>query len=110
VWDVWDSQSQVGHTKAICNRFTANTWYHVTLSFHRTPKDNFEHYDSVMIVQFNNNGSIANKSKYNWNLAFASTALPAGWGEDLGLQFQMDIASAGASMTEYLDGVTLTAW
>lgn len=111
VWDVWDSNNHKWvHTKASCNHFKANTWYHVTLSFHRTPKDNYEHYDSLMIVQFNNNGSIANKYNYNWNLAFASSALPAGWGEDLGLQFQMDIANTGANMTEYVDGVTLTAW
>jgi hypothetical protein len=111
LWDVWDSSNHKWvHTNTNCSRFKANTWYHITLSFHRTPKDNYEHYDSLMIAQLNNNGRIASSHLYNWNLAFASSALPAGWGEDLGLQFQMDIASAGASMTEYVDGVTLRVW
>jgi len=104
----WEPETQ--RSAVVPFTWKADTWYHITLSFHRTPGDNYEHYDSLMIAQFNRNGRIAGSHLYNWNLAFASSALPAGWGEDLGLQFQMDIASAGASMTEYVDGVTLRAW
>ena len=111
VWDVWDaSHYKWSHTKVGCKQFTPNNWYHITLNFHRSSPDNYEHYDSVAIAQFDSRGKLVSNKTYNWNIVFPSAALPAGWGEDMGLQFQMDIANAGASMTEYVDGVTLTAW
>ena len=111
VWDVWDAGSHKwSHTNVVCSRFKPDTWYHITLNFHRSAPDNFEHYDSVTIEQYNSQGKPASKKTYNWNIVFAPGPLPAGWGENMGLQFQMDIAKTGASMTEYVDGVTLTAW
>ncbi len=110
-WDVWDAGGHKwAHTNAVCNRFKPDTWYHITLNFHRSAPDNYEHYDSVTIEQYNSKGRAASKKTYKWNIAFASALLPTGWGENMGLQFQMDIANTGASMTEYVDGVTLTAW
>ncbi len=111
VWDVWNAGGHKwSHTSVACTRFKPETWYHVTLNFHRSPNDNYEHYDSVTIGQYNRSGRLASNRTYKWNLGFASGPLPAGWGEDMGLQFQMDIANTGASMTEYVDGVTLIAW
>ena len=111
VWDVWDAGHHKWlHTGVACNPFKPDTWHHVTLNFHRSPKDNVEHYDSVTIVQYDARGRAVSNRTYNWNIAVASGPLPAGWGEDMGLQFQMDTANVGASMTEYVDGVTLTAW
>ena len=111
VWDVWDaSHHKWSHSSVACNRFKPNTWYHVTLNVHRTPTDNYEHYDSVTIAEFSSRGRLVKYRTYNWNIAFPSSPLPAGWGENMGLQFQMDIANTGASMTEYVDQVTLTAW
>ena len=80
------------------------------LTFTAAPKDHYQHYDSVTIAQYDARGRVVSNRTYNWNIAVASGPLPAGWGEDMGLQFQMDIANAGASMTEYVDSVILTAW
>lgn len=111
VWDVWDaSHYKWFHTGVACNQFKPDNYYRISLNFHRSSKDNYEHYDSVAIVQYDSHGRLVSNKTYNWNLAFPSGPLPAGWGEDMGLQFQMDIGNAGASMTEYVDGVTLTAW
>lgn len=111
VWDVWDpAHHKWLHSGVACNRFKPNTWYHVTLNFHRSLKDNYEHYDSLTIAEYNSRGRLVNNPTYNWNIAVAPGPLPAGWGEDMGLQFQMDIANTGASMTEYVDRVTLMAW
>lgn len=110
VWSVWDpTHYRWLHTSVACNRFKPNTWYHVTLNFHDST-DHYQHYDSLAIVQYNSQGKQASNKTFLWNIAVASGPLPAGWGEDMGLQFQMDIASIGASMTEYVDNVTLTAW
>lgn len=87
-----------------------NTWSHLTLNFHDSTTDHFEHYDSLTIVQYNSQGRQASKKTCYWNISVASGPLPAGWGEDMGLQFQMDIAGMGAGMTEYVDKVTLTKW
>jgi hypothetical protein len=111
VWEVWDmGNHKYLSTGVVCNRFKPNTWYHITLSFHRSSPDNFQHYDSLSIVQYNPNGKPGVSKTHKWNIAVASGPMPQGWTEDMGLQFQMDIAGAGASMTEYVDRVTLTAW
>ena len=110
-WDVWDAGNRTWKkTNVTCNRFKPNVWYHVTLNFHASSQDHYEHYDSLTIVQYNSQGRAASNKTYPWNIAVASGPMPSGWGEDMGLQFQMDIASVGASMTEYVDRVTLTAW
>jgi hypothetical protein len=111
VWDVWDMGNHKWlHSGVVCNRFKPNTWYHITLSFRRSSPDNFQHYDSLNIVQYNPNGKPGASKTYKWNTAVASGPMPQGWTEDMGLQFQMDLAGVGASMTEYVDNVTLTAW
>jgi hypothetical protein len=111
VWDVWDAvHYKWQHTSLACTPFVPNTWYHLTINVHSSPKDNNQHYDAITITQFNSKGKLVSNKTYNWNITVGSGPLPAGWGEDLGLQFQMDIANTGASMTEYVDRVTLTAW
>ncbi|MGH9504193.1 MAG: hypothetical protein ACRD20_15190 [Terriglobales bacterium] len=111
VWDVWDASHWTWlHTGVACNQFNPNTWYHLTLNFHSSPRDHYQHYDSLTIAQYNSRGKSVSNRTYKWNIAVASHPLPAGWGEDMGLQFQMDIANAGASMTEYVDSVSLTVW
>jgi hypothetical protein len=79
-------------------------------NFHSSSQDHFEHYYNLTITQYDSRGRTVSNKMYNWNIVLASGALPAGWGEDMGLQFQVDIANAGTSMTEYVDRVTLTAW
>lgn len=111
VWDVWDAGNHKWlHTGVSCSRFKSDVWYHLTLNFHRSAKDNFQHYDSLSIVQFDSQARMVSNRTYQWNVTVPSGPLPTGWGEDMGLQFQMDIANTGANMTEYVDGVTLTAW
>jgi hypothetical protein len=111
VWDVWD----MGHGKWLhssigCVRFTPDTWYHITLCFHASALGRYQHYDSLTIAQYKSNGKIAGTQSYKWGLTVGSGPMPAGWAENMGLQFQMDIAGAGADMMEYVDNVTLKAW
>ena len=60
-------------------------------------------------MQYKANGKVASNNSYNFGAAYPSQPLPAGWGDDLGVQFQMDIGPVGASMQEWVDEVTLTA-
>jgi hypothetical protein len=111
VWDVWDmGHGKWLHSSIPCIRFTPNTWYHITLGFHSSGLGRYEHYDSLSIAQYKSNGKVANTQRYKWGITVGSGPMPAGWSENMGLQFQMDIAGTGASMTEYVDNVTLKAW
>jgi hypothetical protein len=80
------------------------------LTFHRTSPNNYEHYDTLTIVQYNSSGKVTANDSYNFNKAFPAQPTPSGWGNNLGVQFQMDIGSAGAQMQEWVDRVTLTTW
>lgn len=110
-WDVWNGGALAWvHTNVACKKFTANTWYHVTLAFHRSSPDNRLHYDSLTIIQYDRSGRTASRNSYNLNRVFSSQLTPPGWGDNLGVQFQMDIGSSGTQMQEWVDQVTLTAW
>jgi hypothetical protein len=111
VWDVWDAgNNRWMHTAIPCAQFTPGVWYHVSLTFHTAGRGKSEHYDSLTIVKYKSNGKIESNNRYKWGVLVASSPMPAGWSENMGLQFQMDIAGKGASMTDYVDGITLTAW
>jgi len=111
VWDVWNQKTlKWTATRTACARFKASTRYHLTFVFHRDSSGN-EHYDSLKIAQYNgqNSNRIVSSSTYSWNLSYPSGPTPAGWTDNLGVQFQMDIGSQGAEMQEWVDEVTLTA-
>lgn len=112
VWDVWDQAARNGAgawvpTPFACPQFKPNTWYHIALAFHRSP-DALVHYDTIKVDQYGPKGIVSTYS-YNVNLTEGSGPMPAGWAENLGVQFQMDIGPTGTTMTEYVDRVTLSA-
>ncbi len=111
VWDIWNESAVAWvHSKVPCKKFVPNTWYHVTLNFHRTSPDNLEHYDNLTVVQYKSSGKIAASNFYAMNKALPSGMTPPGWGDNLGVQFQMDIGPVGTQMQEWVDQVSLIAW
>jgi hypothetical protein len=110
-WDVWNGGKPAWvHSRISCRQFNPNVWYHLTLGYHRSNRDNYLHYDTLTITQYNQRGRVVGRNSYNVNLAFPSQNTPPGWGDNLGANFQMDIGSSGAEMQEWVDKVTLTAW
>ena len=97
-WDVWNV-AHWAHTAVPCAPFQPGQWYHVVWNFHRTPDGN-QHYDTLAI----------NDTVYQVNVTYPSGPLPAGWSDNLGVQFQMDIGPESASIEEWVDQVTLTVW
>ena len=94
-WDVWNAGTlRWTHTPVPCKKFTPHLWYHVTLTFHRT-SDTYEHYDKLTIVQYDSNGAYQATTTYPLNCTFPSQLTPPGWGDDLGVEFQMDIRFYG---------------
>jgi hypothetical protein len=107
-WDVWNAGAgQWVHTSTGCAEFQPNTWYHLDWKFHRTSPNNYEHYDSLTVEQLGKNGRVSTTT-HNFNLTYPSGAMPSGWTDDMGVQFQMDIGGTGATMEEWVDEVTLT--
>ncbi|MBV8206128.1 MAG: hypothetical protein JO041_04990 [Acidobacteria bacterium] len=114
-WDVWNAGAGTWQpTSVSCPQFTPNAWYHITWNFHRS--GNSMVYDNFTVAQYNSSGYMASRSSHNLNLTYASAPLPAGWTDNLGVQFQIDLnGQAGvnanpASTAEYVDKVTLTGW
>lgn len=97
-WDVWNEGSKTWvKTRFRCQPFTANTWHHVVATYHRNR--NKVSYDRLSV-----DGVTA-----RINVDASSGPLPAGWGDNLGVQFQLDIGANGGQATEWVDMVTLTA-
>jgi hypothetical protein len=110
-WDVWNSGTLPWNPSGIlCKRFVPNPWYHVTLTFHPTSPNHYEPYDQLTIVRHNSAGKVTANHSDGFNKPFPAQLTPPGWGDDLGVQFQMDIGSAGAQMQEWVDRVILTTW
>ena len=110
VWDVWDASITNGRIPALpANGSSPTPGTTLRLTSIAAPRT----ITSTMTPLRSRNSTAAaswSVTRHTTGTLFSLGSLPAGWGEDMGLQFQMDIANAGASMTEYVDGVTLTAW
>jgi hypothetical protein len=110
-WDVWNMGAEAWvQTSVACTEFQPGIAYHLSWKFHRISPSNYESYDSLTIVSIQPFGrySRVGTATYNFNLTFPSGPMPSGWTENMGVQFQMDIAGTGATMEEWVDEVTLT--
>ncbi len=130
VWDIWDQNlgSWIPQYNMPCvnpNRakFRTGVWYRITWTLHRVaPGLNLTYggmsYDSVRVTeyanQFNPNAATSDYT-YTVNSVTGAGPLPAGWSDQLGVQFQIDLnGNSGArgysdTITEWIDQVKLTA-
>ena len=80
-WDVWNAGIHKWVPVAVpCPRFTANVWHHIVWQVHRTRNNKMMHYDTLTI----------DGTKYTVGVAEPSGALPAGWSDMMGVQWQLD--------------------
>jgi hypothetical protein len=109
VWDVWNADANHWwHTTVPCTKFTPHTWYHVTMTFHRTTDDNYMHYDDLVIVKTDSQRRAVSTNTYHFSKAMPSGK--TGWQDNTGVQFQIDIGKDGMEMQEWVDKVSLTSW
>jgi hypothetical protein len=118
-WEVWNPQAGTWrNTGVACPKFTPNVWYHITWNFHRSGRGNNknQYYDNFTVVQYDANNNVVSNKTYSLNLAYGSTALPSGWNDNMGIQFQLDLNGQSGvngnptTTSEYVDKVSLTAW
>ena len=99
-WDVWNgANGSWVHTQLACNGFSPNRWHHLTLHYHRSGDSNM-HYDSLTL------DGVSASVGYTE----PSYMLPAGWVNNLGVQFQLDTGANGGQMAMWVDSVSLSSW
>jgi hypothetical protein len=99
VWDTWDEAS--GHwtpTSISCPRFSANTWHHI--QWYVTTNTSTHQYKYVTLV--------VDGRSYPVNSTRSARYLA--WGDNLGVQWQLDVNASGQGYHEWIDNATLTIW
>lgn len=104
-WDVWNASTHHWIATSLpCPVFTANTWHHVVWQVHRTKGNKLMHYDSVTI----------DGVQHTLNIAEPSGALPSGWSDMMGVQWQLDgpgdVNKLPITSNEWIDKAKLTVW
>lgn len=99
VWDTWDQGSGrwLG-TYAPCHGFSPWTWHHV--QWYITTNTNSHTYTYVILV--------VDGQAYPMNIT--RNAGWTGWGDNVGVQWQMDVNATGAGYREWIDAARLTIW
>jgi hypothetical protein len=98
-WDTWDEAS--GHwtpTSISCPKFSPNTWHHI--QWYMTTNTGGHQYTYVTLVVDGNSHPI-NQTHNARNLH---------WGDNLGVQWQLDVNASGQGYHEWIDNVTLSIW
>jgi hypothetical protein len=99
VWDVWDElHGKWVHTAIPCKTFEPGIWHHIQWYVQRTGSG--EGYKFVTLV--------VDGTAYPVNLSYAAGYV--GWGDDVGVQYQLDVNATGAGYHEWVDESTLTVW
>jgi len=97
-WNVWNAGAARWVTIPVsCRPFKPKVWHHILWEVHRT-SDRRMHYDSLTLDGI----------QHTVNIAEPSGPLPAGWSEDMGVQWQLDTAGSPLTFNEWIDNVKLT--
>ena len=100
LWDVWNSYTGSWIPTTLHCRPSVNSWHHLVVANHRVPGDTSctssypcMHFDYLVL-----DGTLT-----TFNLSESAGPLPTGWGEQTGIQDQLDVGSAGSEQTEWVD-------
>jgi hypothetical protein len=105
-WQVWNGKAGAWEkTRIPCQKFQPGVWYQITETFNRT--STVEYYDSLTIVKYPAEGKPVTTT-YNFNANYPAGPLPSDWTADMGVQFQVDFDSKGGTISEWVNGVTLS--
>ncbi|HZP24965.1 MAG TPA: hypothetical protein VFB04_16090 [Terriglobales bacterium] len=98
-WDTWNESA--GHwiqTSIACPHFTANTWHHIQWYMTTNPGAHQYTYHTLVVD--------GNSHPVN----YTGTARDLRWGDNLGVQWQLDDNARGGGYHEWIDSATLTIW
>jgi len=99
VWDVWDElDGHWIHTTLACHGFPANTWHHIQWYVTTNHTTRTYHYVTLVIDGI----------PHPVNQTYSAKDL--NWGDNLGVQYQLDVNATGEGYHEWFDEVKLTVW
>ncbi len=99
IWDTWDEASGHWiHSKISCPRFAPNTWHHMQL-YTTTNAGKYQYTYVTMVIDGKSTPvNITGNAKY------------LNWGNNLGVQWQLDQNANGSGIHEWMDNAKLTIW
>ena len=98
-WDVWSASDDAWiHTSIPCTEFKPNAWHHIQWYVKRITGT--EKYTFVTLV--------VDGTSYTVNQTYSAKYV--GWGDNLGVQYQLDVNAKGIGYHEWVDESTLTIW
>jgi hypothetical protein len=99
LWDIWDElHGHWIHTTVPCHGFAANTWHHI--QWYVTTNHTAQSYHYVTLV--------VDGVAHPINQTYSARDLY--WGDNLGVQYQLDVNGTGQGYHEWFDNVKLTVW
>jgi hypothetical protein len=99
VWDTWDMATNHWYgTSVPCHNFTPNTWHHI--QWYITTDTNAKKYTYHVLVV----------DGQSYTLNTTRNAARTGWGDNVGIQWQIDVNASGTGYHEWIDKGILTIW
>jgi hypothetical protein len=99
VWDTWnEAAGQWLHTTIPCKKFAAGTWHHIQWYMTTNHTSHTYTYKTLVI------------DGVSYNLNQTQSAKYLAWGDNVGVQWQLDVNASGTGYHEWVDKATLTIW
>ncbi len=99
VWDTWNEVTQKWlHTSIPCKKFAPGTWHHIQW-YMTTNHGNHTYTYKTLVVD----GTV-------YNLNQTQPAKYLAWGDNTGVQWQLDVNASGTGYHEWVDKASFTMW
>lgn len=99
VWDTWDEATgRWIHSPVACVQFTPNVWHHVVWY---VTTDAAKHQYTYVTLYVDGRA---------YPMHITGNAKNNGWGDNMGVQWQLDVNGTGVGYSEWIDNATLTVW
>jgi hypothetical protein len=98
-WDTWDEASGHWiHSNISCPKFSSNTWHHIQW-YMTTNTSNHTYTYRTLVVDGHS---------YTVNITHSAKNLH--WGDNVGVQWQLDVNATGRGFHEWIDNASLAIW
>jgi Bacterial Ig domain len=98
-WDTWDEAGGHWiHSNIPCHKFSTNTWHHIQWYVTTNTSNHTYTYHTLVV----------DGQPYNVNITHNAKNL--GWGDNMGVQWQLDVNASGQTYHEWMDHASLAVW
>ena len=99
LWDLWDEKGgHWYHSSVPCHKFTSGKWHHIQWYVTTNHSNHTYTYRTLVVDGVAYTINKTNSAKY------------LAWGDNLGVQYQLDVNASGTGYHEWLDQSKLTVW